>query len=136
LKVIEPEKPLEEAIWAAWLDIEDELQCRVPFNPMSNVAASPAAATLFAGVPLVNIPTNLPQQLLQQVLQQIVQQVNVVNVAPIDYTLIQAAMESARKACKFVTRGKIFATRGADLKISVNMVATSSQWEATQIANP
>jgi hypothetical protein len=133
LKVVEPPQPLEDAIWALWLDLETELQCRVPFNPMSNVVASPSANTLFAGVPLVNIPTNLPPQLLQQVLQQIVQQVNVVNVPPVDYTLNHAILESARKANMFVTRGKIFATRGADLKISVNMVATSSQWETVQI---
>lgn len=75
-----------------------------------------------------NIPANLPQQIAQPLLQQILNQA-VVKIDPIDYNITYAIVESARRATAFSIKGKIFAKRDGDMKVSANMVSISSKWE-------
>ncbi len=129
LKVVKPSAELETVIWKLWLEIEAEFKSRVPFNPITEVANSANAAALFADVPVINMPSNLPPPMAQQILQQILQQVSVASIPAVDYTLTHAMMESTRRVSAFRTKGKIFAGRGPDMKISLNTVQLSSQWE-------
>ena len=133
LKVIDPDERLERLIWEVWLDLEGEMKCRTPFNPMEEVAGSPVGKQLFADVPQVTIPSGIPPEIMQQVAQQILQQISVVNLAPVDYELRQAIIESPRKASAFVTNGKIYARRDVDLKISLNNVILSSKWRLQEL---
>lgn len=133
LKVVEPIEELEGLMWNLWLDMEAEMESRVPFNAMALVEKSASASIVFGGVPQVNIPSNVPPQLLQSVYQQILQQINVASVPPVDYSLTVALMESPRRASAVTVKGKIFASRGVDLKISVNVVSTSGQWEERKL---
>lgn len=134
LKVIEPDKELEARMWELWQDIESDLDCRHPFNAMTEVEKSKAAAPIFADVPVVQMPANLPPPMAQQVLQQILQQIAVVQVPAVDYSIVQAIVESRRRASVFRTRGKIFARRDWETKISLNNVVISSQWESVAMA--
>lgn len=133
LKVIEPEERLEKLIWDVWLDLESEMKCRKPFNPMEEVAQSPVGQQLFANVPQVTIPSGLPAEIMQQVAQQILSQISLVNLSPVDYEIRQAIIESPRKASAFVTNGKIYARRDVDLKISLNNVVLGSQWRVQDL---
>ncbi len=90
LKIIDPKEDLESVMWALWNDIEEELQCRCPFNPMSVVTGAETTADLFSPVPLVQLPANLPPPLAQQAMQQVLAQISVVNIPAVEYDLKQA----------------------------------------------
>jgi hypothetical protein len=132
LKVIEPEENLARLIWEVWLDLEAEMKCRHPFNAMEEVSKSAVGQQLFADIPQITIPSGIPQELMQQVMQQVLQQIlqkiSVVNLPPVEYEWRHAIIESARRASAFITNGKIFARREADLKISYNCVVLSQGW--------
>ncbi len=128
LKVSEPSAELERLIWETWLDLEAEMKCRAPFNPMDEIAQSPLASQLFANIPQVTVPSGFPPELMQMAAQQILQQISVVQLPAVDFELRQAMIESPRRACAYVTKGKIFARRETDLKISLNRIMLSSRW--------
>jgi hypothetical protein len=134
LKVIEPSPDLEGAIWAIWKDLEADLECRKPFNPMAEVCKlQEVMQILFAPVQFVNIPANLAPDLLKQVQAQIVQACKIEFIPPVDYAIKRAVIESPRRASAHMVRGKIFASRSADAKISLNTVQISSHWEESQL---
>ena len=133
LKIIEPDKELEHLIWGVWLDLEAEMKCRTPFIPMEEIAKSPMAEQLLAAVPQVTVPSGLPPEVMNQVIPQILKQISVVNLPGIDYELKPAIIESLRKASFFSIKGKLFARRDADLKITLNNVILSSQWIETSV---
>jgi Serine dehydrogenase proteinase len=130
LKVSAPAPELERLIWEVWLDLEAEMNCRVPFNPMDEISRSPLGSQLFANIPQVTIPSGFPPELMQMAAQQVLQQISVVQLPAVDFELRQAIIESPRKSSAYVTRGKIFARREMDLKISLNRVILSSRWVA------
>ena len=134
LKVVEPHKELEKEIWALWEDIETELDCRHPFNPMLLIEEHGATKDLFAPVPLIHLPSNLPPQLAQQVFQQILAQITTVQIPPVEYSIESALVESLRLASVFQTKGQIFARRDWETKISLNNVVISSQWEKVHMS--
>ncbi len=133
LKVIEPDATLEKLLWEIWLDLEEEMQCREPFNPMHEIEKSPIAAQLFSPIPQVTIPSGVPPEMQQQIVQSILSQISVVNLSGVDYETKHSIIESVRKASAFVAKGKIFARREADLKISVNRINLNGGWVAVKI---
>ena len=133
LKVIEPDTNLERLIWEVWLDLEAEMRCRDIFNWMEEVAKSPTGAQLFAEIPQVTIPSGLPPELMQQIAQQVLQQILLVRLPPVEYEWRHAIIESARRASVFITKGKVFARREVDLKISLNNVVLSQGWRVQDL---
>jgi hypothetical protein len=133
LKVIDPGERLETLMWEVWLDFEEEMKCRTPFNLMEEVAKSAAASQVLANIPQVTIPSGLPPDQVQQIAKQIVQQISLVSLAPIDYELRSGMIESCRKASAFVTNGKILARREADLRITLTNVILSWQWRVQDL---
>jgi hypothetical protein len=128
LKVAASDDKLEGLIWAVWLDVEKEMKCRAPFDPMVELANSPASAILFTPPQQLNIPANLPPDIMQQVMQGVLGNIAVVPVPPTDYEVLTAIMESRRKSSRFVVRGKILATRMPDLQVAANIVQTHIGW--------
>jgi len=129
LKIVEPDKDLEKEIWSLWQDIETDLDCRHPFNPMAIVEKSGGAANLFAPIPMLNLPSNLPPQLAQQVFQQILSQIAPQQIPSVEYSIEVALVESVRLASVFRTKGRIFARRDWETRVSLNNVVIASQWE-------
>ncbi|WMW25963.1 hypothetical protein RE474_04380 [Methanolobus sediminis] len=128
LNIIEPDDELEGLIWSVWEDMEIEMECNKPFNPLELVLNDPETCNLLTPVRQVQMPANLPPKLMQQAFNQILQQINVVSIEPIDYLLFSATLESTRAASRFVTNGKINAIRLPDMNISVNNIKTSYGW--------
>lgn len=62
LKVAASNPEVEGLMWKIWLDIEAELKIRSPFDPLTEVLASPASAALLAQSTQINLPNNLPAQ--------------------------------------------------------------------------
>ena len=119
---------IEDLMWNIWLDIEDEMECCTPFNPIHLVMADPTAAALLGPTPVANIPADLPPQLLQNAYQQVLSSIQVTAIPPVDYELFHATAESPRCRSEFRARGRIFTTKRADLKIDVSLVPTASGW--------
>jgi hypothetical protein len=135
LKIAAANPAVEEAMWRIWLDMEEELKTRVPFNPVAELMSSPVGAQLAEPLQQVNLPPNLPPAVLQQLLPSILAQiqVQVVPIPPVDFQLIHAAMESQRLASRFTVEGKIFATRMPDLQLRVSVIQTWSGWRGSAL---
>jgi len=128
LPVEPPSSELEQYLWDVWQDIEIEMECNKPFDPIEIVLNDKDASSIIGSVPQVQIPVNLPPDLLQQAYNNILNQLRIVNVPPVDYTLFQATLESTRCKSEFRTRGKINAVRLPNMNIAVNIVRISSGW--------
>jgi len=128
LPVVSPEPELEKALWAVWQDLEEEMACNTPFNPVEVVLQSSEASALLGPVPQIQLPVNLPPQMAEQVFQNILTQIKVVPVPPVEYNLFQATLESLWCRSEFRTIGKINATRLPDMNIAVSIVQVSSGW--------
>jgi hypothetical protein len=121
-------KELEEKMWAVWQDIEKEMECDKPFNPVELVLADPQVSALIGPVSQIQMPANLPPQVAQQAYNNILQQIPVAQVPPIDYNLFQGTLECCWCKSEFRTTGKLNAVRLPDMSIAVNMVPMSSGW--------
>lgn len=128
LNITAADGDLASLMWAAWLDLEAELELREPFLPIRILKQNPQCAPLFAPVPQINVPPGLPAQIFQQWLQGFLQQFGMVQVPPAAFQLIHGVVESARHATRCVSAGEIFGTRSQDLQIKVSIVADRQGW--------
>ena len=136
LKIADRDAELEDLLWKIWIDIEQEMQMREPFNPIAVLKADPNCAALFEPTLQISIPLNLPPAVLQPIIQQVANSLQVTQVPPADYALIHAACESARWATRCVQTGKILASRLPDLQIRVNMMVEQQQWVNVALPHP
>lgn len=127
LKVADADADLEALLWNIWLDMEEELQIREPFNPVAVLRGNPAAGPLFADVLQLNLPLGAPPALLQQVMQTILASA-LVQVPPTPFEQIAALCESARLATRYITSGSILASRLPDLQLRMNMLVERHAW--------
>lgn len=128
LPVIAPEQPLESLMWQVWTDLEEEMQCNKPFNPLEEVLKNTQAGQLLQSVQQIQIPANLPPQLMQAAFQQVLQQIQVIAAPSVDFELFIATVESTNLRSEFRTRGKITAVRLPDMNISLNTMKTFEGW--------
>ena len=136
LPVNPPPAELEQPLWGIWQDLETEMKCNEPFDPIELVMNDKDASALIGPIPQIQLPANLPPEVLQQAYNNILQQIRVVAVPPVDYVLFQATVESARCRSEFRTRGKINAVRLPDMNIAVNIVRISSGWSFSECEKP
>lgn|SRR5574337_694229 len=132
LPVVPPSEDLEQTLWQVWQDIEAEMECNKPFDAIEFILNNKEASQLIGPVPQIQLPANLPPEILQQALNNVLQQIGIVQVPPVDYSLFQATLESARCKSEFRTAGKINAVRLPDMNIAVNVVRVSSGWTFTK----
>lgn len=128
LKIAEPNPSLEESIWSLWLNLEDDLEMRRPFNPAGLIADDPNTADIIRPPALVNLPANIPAQLANQVYQQALSQVTLTHPPAVPFETVNAVLESSRLASRCVTEGKVLAARLADGQVRINQVVTGSGW--------
>jgi hypothetical protein len=62
-------------MWRIWLDVEEELKTRMPFNPVAELMSSPVGAQLAEPLQQVSLPANLPPAVIQQLLPSILSQI-------------------------------------------------------------
>ena len=132
LPIVPASEELEQILWNVWQNIEEEMECNKPFDPIEYVLRNNEAARLIGPVPQIQLPANLPPELLQQAFNHILQQIRVVEVPPVDYSLFQATLESVQCKSEFRTTVKIKAIRLPDMNIAVNVVRVSSGWAFTK----
>ena len=133
LKVASADPQLEGLMWDAYLGIESYLDIRTPFNPLQHYLADPAAAAAIRLPAPAQIPPNTPPAIAQQFWQAIGQQImqGLANVGvEVEYTVVNAIIESSRCASEFRTRGKLQAFRNVNGEIQLSAVDTASNWTA------
>lgn len=119
LSIVSPEPELERLMRDIWLDIEQEMRCRVPFDPMAELNARPA--------PPPQAPVQVPvgpgapggrsgRQPEVAVL----------------FELILVVVESVRHATRFVQRGIIRPGRTPNGQAMAEVAPISSAWHAMQ----
>ncbi len=133
LPVVYPENELETLLWKVWEDIEDEMDCNKPFNPLEVVLSDKAVSPLLDTVSQAIIPANLPPQFAQQAMQSILSKINIITVPKIEYELFQATIESIR--CKSDCRTKLLinAIRLPDMNINITTNFVSMGWQSVEI---
>ena len=133
LNIIEAPDNLEEVIWNVWEDMQKDMKCDTPFNPLEIAITDPVLGPQICPLPQIQMPGNLPPDMANQIFQQITQQhVKVTTVNPIEYELFQAAVESARVRSEFKTKLKISAMRMPDMNININVAPISSSWKTIE----
>jgi Serine dehydrogenase proteinase len=126
------DKDLEKLMWAAWLNLEQELKENTPFDPIFELLKSAEAAKLLAPVPQLDIPLCAQAMTHWNTSLADVNAASQTKINPIDFQLMTAIVESSRTAYSNVIRGKILACRNPDLMIKYNRVITSRDWEKAQ----
>lgn len=132
LPIKEPKEKELDLMWKVWEDIEQEMECRKPFDPIQIVLDNRQTASLVGPVPQVQMPSNLPQPLLTQAYNNIIQQISTVHVNPVDFELFLAILESSRCKSEIKTKGKIFATRLPDMRIATGIIKMPQGWSFTK----
>jgi Serine dehydrogenase proteinase len=154
LPISEANEQVEDLMWRIWLDIEEELKARKPFNPLGEALSNPEVANQLLRT--VSQPIMPPtSQVAQHIIQNFqIPQVSagskavlpglgdffkelfnssVVDVPPTDFELLTAIMESTRTASRERAKGKILACRMPDLTFRASLAMTSAGWERVEI---
>lgn len=129
LCVIKPENELENLLWDVWVNIEKEMECNNPFNPIEIVFEDEDASNAISTVPQVQIPPNLPPEVLNQAYMNILNNIEIISVEPVDYEMFLATLESIRCKSECRSLGKINAMRMPDMRIGTNIIPLSQGWE-------
>lgn len=139
LKIAPDNKKLENLLWQAFLAIESYMEMRKPFIPLQHYLADPrGAAALVPAAPLT-LPSNTPPQMAAQIWQAAAQNVlqNAANRGvEVDYTLLNALLESSRSSSEYRTRGKISAHRNAAGEISISVTDLETNWKTLDQPTP
>lgn len=130
LRIAADNEDLEKLLWRAYLGLEDYMSLRTPFNPLQHFLSNGGAQAIAHPAPLV-LPPNCPPQLAQQLWQQVAQQaIHAVSqpATEVQYTLVNALVESTRKASEFKTTGSLSATRIVSGEIQLAATDMEAGW--------
>ncbi len=128
LPIVEPDKDMEKLMWDIWKDIEEEMKCNEPFDPLRMILSDEETGKLLTTIPQVQLPPNLPPQILNQAINNVLSQISVVQIKPIDFEQLSATVESIRCRSEYRVKGKISAVRLPDMNIAVNVIKTDYGW--------
>ncbi len=130
LPIAERNSEVEKLMWEIWLDIETELQVRKPFNLACELMEK-NYPVLAARVPQAKLPPSTPPLQLMVNSQQPFSKGfdGALECEAVKIEAINAIMESARIASRYVTRGVVVGARGVDLTLRVSLLPSSTGWE-------
>ena len=130
LCIAKDDPELEKLIWNAYLGLESYMSLRSQFNPLQHFLANGGASALTHPAPL-SLPPNTPPPLAAQIWQQMAQQALQAMAQPaveVEYTLINALIESTRKASEFKTAGMLSAARIIGGQIQLTATDKEAGW--------
>ncbi|WFN37182.1 hypothetical protein L1994_01970 [Methanomicrobium antiquum] len=127
LNIISATPTLEKLMWSIWEDIEAEMECREPFNPIQVIMEDSTLSKAIGEVQQVQIPANTPPQLIPQILQN----VKISTLPSINYEFLYACVESPRLRSEFRSVNMINAIRMPDLNININVTQIKQGWITT-----
>lgn len=137
LSVNEKRDPqLEELMWAAWLNLEEELKEGEPFDAVCELLRSTEAQKLLSPVPQIDIPMFATASGHYQTTIDDVIKKTQVKVDPVDFSITGVIVDSSRLGYALVTKGKILSCRTPDLRIQYNVLTSSRKWERLERPTP
>ncbi len=128
LKIAGRDETIEELIWSVFTDIEAEMKMREVFDPTMIYLSDPLSAKLLDPPPVISVPGNAPPQIAQQIWQQVLNNLNSNQGPVIEFDLLNAVIESKQLSSKFITKGKFFGTRLADLNFLIGRPILEAGW--------
>jgi len=132
LKIANEDAKLETLMWEAYLGLESYMNFREPFIALQHYLHDPqGAAALRPPAPLVlppNTPPALAQQVWQGVAQQAMQNLTIAAVE-VDYSVVNAVLESTRVASEYRTQGSLVAARNINGEIQLSGIDKASGWK-------
>jgi len=135
LKIVGDDPELEELLWAAYMGIEEYMQIREPYAPLQHFVANGGAAAI-QPIPPVSIPANTPPQAANQIWTNVIQHATGRLTQPaieVDYSLVNALIESPRLAAEFRTCGKMSAARQPNGEIKLLATDYESGWREVDV---
>ncbi len=137
LKIAQDDAQLSKLLWAAYLGLEDYMELRKPFHPLQHYLADPnGEAALRPSAPVI-IPLNTPPQVAQaiwnEVAGQALQNATAQNAVEVEYSLVNAVVESVRFASEYRTNGKLIAFRNMNGEVQLSATDTQSGWKPVVI---
>lgn len=138
LKVAKSNPPLEELLWRAYLGIESFMELRSAFNPLEFFIRNGGEAAVAPIAPLT-LPPNAPQQLVNQLWNQVAQNaVNALSQAPVEvnYSVVNALIESSRVASEYRTTGTLSASRLVSGEVQLAATDKQTGWRLVDLPQP
>lgn len=128
LPIVDAPQECEGLLWNIHKDIENDLQFRKPYNPLSEFLAHPHAAPYLTSPPPLNLPPQVTPQIAVQILQQYINSQLQQPVPRITIPLTHALVESSRLTSAYQTVNEILVQRTLDLQFNVKSVQLSGGW--------
>ncbi len=138
LRVAEPDIELERLLWDAYTLIETHMEPRTAFVPVHLYLHADSTALPELPGPLL-LPSNAPQQLVQQVWNAAAQQalqIAATGNPPVPFALVQAIVESPRRASAVITEGVLIPLGFVDGQLLVEPSITASGWRDVPVDLP
>jgi hypothetical protein len=135
LKIADDNPEIENLIWDAYLGIEEYMSLRKPWNPLQHYLANGSAPVVEPPSPLIippNTPQNVSNQLWQAAANQALQNTSQPTVK-VDYSIINALVESARTASEYKTSGYLTAARMINGEIRLSATDREGGWFGVSI---
>jgi hypothetical protein len=127
---------LERLVWDCYLGLESYMQLRENFDALQHLLKDQAAAAALAPMAPIQLPPNAPPQLVQQVFKiagdAAVQGLSLKGVE-VEFSVVNALVESRRLASEFRTTGTLSACRFPDGSIKVSSVITEAGWKQVRV---
>jgi hypothetical protein len=138
LKIADTNPQLEELIWQAYLGLESYMELRSAFNPLEHFIKNGGDAVIRPSAPLV-LPPNAPAQMVNQLWGQVAQ--NAVNALAqpaleVNYSIVNALIESTRSASEYRTGGSLSAARLSSGEVQLSATDKDTGWRAATPNEP
>lgn len=135
LEIADADASLESLLWDAYLGLEGYMELRRPFNPLQHYLGDPVAAQAVRLPAPAVIPPNAPPPVAQAIWQGVIQNAlqAMGGTSPeVQYSLVNAVVESVRAASEHHTIGKLQAFRNINGEIQLSVVETEARWNTVQ----
>lgn len=133
LNVENMDKDLEKLTWEMHKNFEEELQTKIPFDPLSEFLKDKNAGPFLKPVPPINIPPQLNPQLAVQMLQDYMNGQLNVDLPDVCVELKYAFIESVNNASEYYTKSRVIFQRTLDMKFNGNLITLSQGWRNVNI---
>ena len=143
LKIADHDPELAKLLWDAYLGLESYMEFRKPFHPLQHYLADPNGAAALQPTAPLTLPPNTPPQIAQAlwngVANQALQNMAGRNAVEVEYSLVNAVIESIRVASEYRTNGKLIAFRNMNGEVQLSATDTEAEWKsvppaATEVA--
>ena len=112
-------KEIEDLIWKVWLDFEEEMKCRFPFEPLIELLTTEEYAEKLC----LDTSNGISKEVYEHL------STALPNVGTFNFELLHASLESTRLCCGFSSLKQLTITRDSDLNLNYHTgVISNGYW--------